>query len=108
MTEQTPRQSADKGDLSTEAVHTILGTARFGVRAYPGPVGELIDRELRAYVDTGRQLPPHAIPERLLTTLHQAQEREPATAAEPEATLPVRYRKGTPLHWEPTPRAESS
>lgn len=43
----------------------------------------------------------------LLATLHQTWEREPA-AAEPEATLPVRYRKGTPLHWEPIPRAEHS
>jgi hypothetical protein len=90
-------------DLSTETVHTILRAARFSLQAYPGPIGELIDRELRSYVDTGRQLPAGSIPERLLANLLQTQEPAPSTVAEPEPTLPARYRKGTPLHWDHHP-----
>jgi hypothetical protein len=95
-------------------VHTILRAARFGHQAYSGPIGELIDRELRAYIDTGRQLPPNSIPERLLKLLLALQgavsstaESTPSTAASPEQILPARYRKGTPLHWEFTPRTET-
>lgn len=44
--------------------------------------------------------PPAAMPERLLAILLQALEREPAATSGPDRTLPARYRKGTPLHWE--------
>ncbi|MGD9531481.1 hypothetical protein [Pseudonocardia sp.] len=84
-----------------EPVDAVLRAARFGLEAYPGPVGELIDRELRAYVDGGRRLPPDAVPERLLAILLHDLERE---AAEAKGTLPARYKKGTPLGWEYTPR----
>jgi hypothetical protein len=106
MTYQPDRERDGQRDLSIEDVHTILRAARVGLQAYPGPIGELIDRELRAYVDTGRQLPADSIPERLLTGLLQTQERAPITVAEVERTLPARYRKGTPLRWELTPRTE--
>jgi hypothetical protein len=103
MTQQTSTPPFHDADLNRESVHTILRAARFAIRAYPGPVGELIERELRAYVDTGRQLPPDARPERLLAILLQALEEErKAATASPRHTLPARYRKGTPLHWEYT------
>jgi hypothetical protein len=104
--QQPPHQASDERELGTGAVHTILRAARFGLRAYPGPIGELIDRELRAYIDGGSQLPANSVPERLLASLRQTQEREPSTVAETERTLPARYRKGTPLRWELTPRTE--
>jgi hypothetical protein len=104
MTDQPPHQPADTHSLSTDAVHTILRAARYSRQAYPGPIGELVDRELRAYVDTGQQLPPTSIPERLLASLRQHQEHAPDT--EPGLTLPARYRKGSPLRWELTPRTE--
>lgn len=99
MTEQ-PATTLSDGHLSRESVHTILRAARVALRAYPGPIGELIDRELRAYGDTGQQLPPRALPERLLTALRTL---ENGQSADPERTLPARYRPGTPLHWELTP-----
>jgi hypothetical protein len=90
--------------LDREAVHAILRAARFGHEAYPGPIGELIERELTAYVETGRQLPADSGPERLLVVLHLAQEQAgETTTEEPRYRLPAVYKKGTPLHWELTP-----
>jgi hypothetical protein len=95
-------------------MRTILSAARVGRRTYPGPIGELIERELHTYLDADRPLPIHSIPERLLTSLlptpesagHESAGHESGTVttAEPEPGLPVRYRRGTPLHWEPAPR----
>lgn len=96
MTQQSS-QPSDQARLSRDSVHAVLRAARFGIHAYPSPVGELIDRELRAYVHGGRQLPPDAMPERLLAILLQDR-KHGATAA--DAMLPARYKKGTPLHWE--------
>lgn len=103
MTEHPSPSPSDDGRLSREAVHAVLGAARHGIRAYPGPVGELIDRELRAYVDTGRQLAVDTLPERLVSLLLEAHEGQPAAGAAPERTLPARYRKGSPLHWDYVP-----
>jgi hypothetical protein len=101
MTQQPSQPPSDEAHLSRESVHAVLRAARFGIHAYPGPVGELIDHELRAYVDGRRQLPPDAMPERLLAILLQALKHEATTAS---GTLPARYKKGTPLHWEYAPR----
>lgn len=84
--------------LSQQAVHTALRAARYALHSYPGPIGELIDRELRAYIDTGHELPPTALPERLLTTLIATATSQPAITKDP--SLPARYTRGTPLHWE--------
>lgn len=87
--------------LSGQAVHTALRAARYALSAYPGPIGELIDRELRAYIDSGHELPPTALPERLLTTLIAAAAGQPAMTTDPSPPLPpARYKPGTPLHWE--------
>jgi hypothetical protein len=53
----------DAARLSQQAVHTAVRAARYDLYSYPGPIGELIDRELRAYIDTGHALPPTALPE---------------------------------------------
>jgi hypothetical protein len=87
----------DPARLSQQAVHTVLRAARYALRSYPGPIGELIDRELRAYIDTGHELPPTALPERLLATLIAAAHR---SAASTDPLPPARYMRGTPLHWE--------
>jgi hypothetical protein len=58
MSQQPSHPQPDDGHLSRESVHAVLRAARFGIRAHPDPIGELIDRELRAYVDGGHQLPP--------------------------------------------------
>jgi hypothetical protein len=109
MTEHpSPSQPSDGGRLSREAVHAVLHAARQGIRAYPGPVGELIDRELRGYVDTGRQLALDALPERLVSLLVEAQEGQPAAGVAPARTLPARYRKGSPLHWDYVPSSANT
>lgn len=102
-------QEASTSSLSEDSVHVILGAIRFGTRAYPGPVGELIERELRAYVENGRQLSSGALPERLLAGL--SSEAEALRTHESTSTahmLPARYRKGSPLRWEYTPRPIAS
>ncbi|GAA5152779.1 hypothetical protein GCM10023321_21970 [Pseudonocardia eucalypti] len=84
--------------LDVDATHRTLRAARYARRAYPGPIGELVERELRAYVETGYLAPADALPARLVTLLTEAQVAE-AASAEPEA-LPARYRPGSPLHWD--------
>lgn len=96
--------ASDQPRLDREAVHAILRAARFGHDAYPAPIGEVIERELTAYVETGRQLPADSSPERLLAVLRLAQEQAgETTTEEPRYRLPAVYKKGTPLHWELTP-----
>ncbi|MGE3289400.1 MAG: hypothetical protein AB7J32_25340 [Pseudonocardia sp.] len=102
MSQQPSQPPSAAAHPSREPVDAVLRAARCGLQTYPGPVGELIDRELRAYVDGGRRLPPDAMPERLPAILLHDLERE---AAEAKGTLPARYKNGTPLRWEYTPRA---
>jgi len=88
--------------LNREATHTALRAARYALRAYPGPVGEIVDRELRGYVDAGHAVPPAALPARLIAMLSAAQGKEPAAANGRNTTTwpPARYRPGSPLHWD--------
>ncbi|HTF51716.1 MAG TPA: hypothetical protein VK735_30085 [Pseudonocardia sp.] len=88
--------------LNREATHAALRAVRYALRAYPGPVGELIDRELRGYVDAGHAVPPTALPARLIAKLSAAQGREPAAAngRNTAALPPPRYRPGSPLQWD--------
>jgi hypothetical protein len=105
MTNDPSSTSSHETNLDAEAVRLIGEAARVGREVYPGPVGELIDRELRAYAETGYRVPDHSLTERLVATLLEQKDREPVNA-NPERSLPARYIKGTPLHWELTPRAE--
>lgn len=84
--------------LDVDVTHAVLRAVRYARRAYPGPIGELLDRELHAYVDTGYLAPADALPARLVALLTEAQAAE-AAPAEPEA-LPGRYRPGSPLRWD--------
>jgi hypothetical protein len=95
--------------LNRKATDAALRAARYALRAYPGPVGELIDRELRGYVDAGHAVPPAALPARLIAKLRAAQEREPAAANGRNTTTwpPARYRPGSPLHWHYAAGADS-
>jgi hypothetical protein len=88
--------------LSRDTTHAALRAAAYALQAYPGPVGELIDRELRSYVDSGHAAHPAAMPSRLIATLAAAESREPAAAPGRDRTagLPARYRPGSPLQWE--------
>lgn len=99
---QTARTTPpDAARLSQQAVHTALRAARYALHSYPRPIGELIDRELRAYVDTGHELPPAALPQRLLATLVAAATNQTPITTDPSPPpLPARYAQGTPLHWE--------
>jgi hypothetical protein len=87
MAQPSLTPAADRPQLSREYVHAILRASRFGIHAYPGPVGELIERELRAYVDGGRRLPPDSTAERLLAVLLEAlgKERKAPTMSRPGA-----------------------
>jgi hypothetical protein len=88
--------------LSRDTTHAALRAASYALHAYPGPVGALIDRELRSYVDSGHAAHPAALPSRLIATLAAAESREPAATPGRNSTagLPARYRLGSPLHWE--------
>lgn len=86
------------GRLDVDATHTALRAARYARRAYPGPIGEQLERMLCAYVDTGYLAPADALPARLVTVLTDAQAAE-AASVELEA-LPARYRPGSPLRWD--------
>jgi hypothetical protein len=88
--------------LGRDTTHAALRAAAYALHAYPGPIGELIDRELRSYVDSGHAAHPAALPSRLIATLAAAESREPAAAPgrNSAAGLPARYRPGSPLHWE--------
>lgn len=88
--------------LGRDTTHAALRAAAYALHAYPGPVGELIDRELRSYVDSGHAAHPAALPSRLIATLAAAESREPAAAPGRDNTagLPARYRPGSPLQWE--------
>jgi hypothetical protein len=94
----TPFSSAAPA-LGRDITHAA---AAYALHAYPGPVGELIDRELRSYVDSGHAAHPAALPSRLIATLAAAESREPAAAPGRDRTagLPARYRPGSPLQWE--------
>jgi hypothetical protein len=85
--------------LDRDATHAALRAGRYGALAYPGPVGELINRELRGYVDTGHQLDVPALAPRLIAFL-AAQAGEADLPTNPYAHLPARYRPGSPLHWD--------
>ena len=113
MTQSSSTPSGADPVLSQESVYSILRVARSAPHVFPGPVGELIAREMRAYIHAGRQLPPDTLPERLLAVLLPIPEAAQAAAiSRPEYALPARYRKGSPLHWDydhtPSPAAPTA
>jgi hypothetical protein len=86
--------------LDLETTHAALGAGRFALGLFPGPIGELIDRELRGYVDSGHAAQPSALAPRLITVLAAARNHDSADPAPGPQRLPARYRKGSPLRWD--------
>lgn len=62
--------------MDRAATHAALRAAHYGARAHPGPVGELIERELHAYVQAGVQLVRPALAPRLIAVLTAAEDGE--------------------------------
>jgi hypothetical protein len=93
-TTAAPAERLDRG-----ATNAALRAASYARATYPGPIGELIDRELRGYVGAGQVLPATALASRLIVQLTTAQARDAQSSATP-SRLPARYRPGTPLHWD--------
>jgi hypothetical protein len=88
------------GRLDHSAVHTALCAAGYARAAYPGPIGELIDRELRDYVDSGNAVPTTALAHRLIVQLATAHGRDRQASPATWSQLPARYRPGSPLQWD--------
>jgi hypothetical protein len=88
------------GRLDRSAVHTALRAAGYACAAYPGPIGELIDRELRGYVDSGYAVPTTALAHRLVVQLAAAHDRNRQASSATWSQLPARYRPGSPLQWD--------
>jgi hypothetical protein len=85
--------------LSSEVERPALRAARYAAAAYPGPVGELIDREIRAYVDAGGALSPAALGPRLVSAMQRAEIHHPLP--------PVRSESGHRLAARPVPGSGS-
>ena len=88
------------GPLDHSAVHTALRAASYARAAYPGPIGELIDRELRGYVDSGYAVPTTAHAHRLIVQLAAAHGRDRQASPATWSQLPARYRLGSPVQWD--------
>jgi hypothetical protein len=88
-------RSSDRAPLNGDAERRALRHARYAAAAYPGVVGELISREIRAYVDAGRQLIPAALAPRLVSAMQRAELEHPRP--------PVRSDSGHRLAARPVP-----
>ena len=87
--------------LSDQATRAALRAARYAALAYPGPVGELISRELRGYADAGEQLGVTAVARRLVTEMQRVERRHPLPPVRNDRgnRRAPRYVPGTPLHF---------
>lgn len=85
--------------ISREVAAEARRAARYALNAYPGPIGELISRELHRFVEAGEQLSALALPPRLIAALRQSEARNPQPPLPNWNHLPARYIPGTPLHW---------
>lgn len=55
------------GKLDWQELRRLRGAALHAKRVYPGPVGDLLARELHAYADLGYRFLPNELMERLAT-----------------------------------------
>lgn len=86
--------------LSPEAARAALRAARYAVAAYPGPIGELISRELHSYVDAGEQVHAPALAARLILALERGEAQHPLPPIHGDwRHLPAQYIPGSPMHW---------
>ena len=86
--------------LSPDAARAALRAARYAVAAHPGPIGELISRELHSYVDTGEQVHAPALAARLILALQRGEAQNPLRPIQSDwRHLPAQYIPGSPMHW---------
>ena len=86
--------------LSPDAARAALRAARYAVAAYPGPVGELISRELHSYVGAGEQVHAPALATRLILALERSEAQHPLPPIHGGwRHLPAQYIPGSPMHW---------
>lgn len=90
------RAAAAAQDLDRATERIRLRSARYAAAAFPGPVGELISREIRTYVDAGEQLPAYALAPRLVADMTTWELRNPLPPI-PDAA--PRYVPGTAMHF---------
>lgn len=57
------------GKLDGQELRRLRGAALHAKRVYPGPVGDLLARELHAYADLGYRFLPNALMDRLATEI---------------------------------------
>ena len=92
--------SSPQARLSRDAARTALRAARYAVAAYPGPIGELISRELHSYVDAGEQVHAPALAARLILALQRGEAQNPLPPIQSDwRHLPAQYIPGSPMHW---------
>ncbi|MCD2195839.1 hypothetical protein LQ327_20920 [Actinomycetospora endophytica] len=87
--------------LGMDAERVALHAARYAAAAFPGPVGELISQEIRAYVEAGRALAPSDLAPRLVSNMRRAEITNPLPPLRsPAGNLhAARYVPGSPMHW---------
>lgn len=86
--------------LNPDAASVALRAARYAVAAYPGPIGELINKELRSYVDAGEQVRAPALVARLILALQRSEAQHPLPPIRSGWWhLPAQYIPGSPMHW---------
>ena len=98
-TVNTPLDPHGSGSLTAQARQDATVAARYAEHAYPGPIGEVLSRELRNYAEDGEQLPPHASAPRLILAMQRQQARNPLPPAPGYAHLPAQYIPGSALRW---------
>ncbi|MEN3298418.1 MAG: hypothetical protein V7633_476 [Pseudonocardia sp.] len=94
--------------LTAQARQDAMAAARYAEHAYPGPIGEVLSRELRNYAEDGEQLPPHASAPRLISAVQRQQARNPLPPAPGYAHLPAQYIPGSALRWRYRTAADSN
>jgi hypothetical protein len=99
VTGNTPVGPHGSGSLTAQARQSAMAAARYAEYAYPGPIGEVLSRELRSYADDGEQLPPHALAPRLVLAVRRQEARNPLPPAPGYAHLPAQYIPGSALRW---------
>lgn len=87
--------------LSEDAKATGLRAARYAEALFSGPVGELIGREIRSYIDAGHVLPWRHIAPRLVSAMSSRERRFPCRDADGNNAKPVtlRYIPGSNLRY---------
>ncbi len=97
----TDRGLHHSAPLSSDAEKQARRAARYAAAAHPGAVGELISREIRAYVEAGQALSPVALGPRLVSAMQRAELHDPLPPMRSESgnRLPARPVPGRAMQW---------